>query len=129
MVSPRLTPYDSRHHTPTPMFGLQDSHLGLPELAYLIISLWVAPFLKPLALPSPAPITLFPFTFVHTRFTVQHNFCVSLYKDKIHTGKPGFLQLMFILCGRGFFTLSNDTSVGDQLPPLLYKLFHLHLTM
>lgn len=51
------------------MFGLQDSHLGLPELAYLIISLRVAPFLKPLALPSPAPITLFPFTFLHTRFT------------------------------------------------------------
>ena len=43
MISPRLTPYDSKY-THILMLGLQNSQLGHPALAYLIIYVWVSPF-------------------------------------------------------------------------------------
>lgn len=48
-----------------PVLGFQDPHLGLLAWIYLIISIWVPPFLRPLALPSPAPITLFHYFCTH----------------------------------------------------------------
>lgn len=65
-------------------------------------------------------------TFIYTQFTVQPNFHVSLYKDKIDTGKLGVLKLRIILCRGGFFTLSHDTYLGDELLSPLWKLFPLH---
>lgn len=100
------------------MLGLQDLHLGLPLLVYLISSVWVSPFLKPFASPSPAPIALFPFsTFVHN--VLYSTISMFLSTEKTDAGKNGFLKLMIILCGGGFFTVSHDTSPGDELPSLL----------
>lgn len=102
---------------PYSKLGLEDSRLGLTALAYPIISLWVYPFWSSL-IYLVLPQRLFPSTFVQTPFTAQHNACVSLYEEKLDTGEFGFPQPMIILCGRGYFTLSNDTSLGGELPPL-----------
>lgn len=123
MVSLSLAPYDINDHTHTPMPGLQDSHPGLPALACLILILPEGVFFEVPYVTQSYPSNsiffslFFQFifclcysifslffsmyiliTFIYTQFTVQHNFHVSLYKDKIDTGKLGVLKLRIILC-------------------------------
>lgn len=126
--SPRLTPYNSKVSYPYSHAWPSRTLFQASVLGYLLISVWVSLSLEAPCFTQSCPNNCFLSLFLY-RLTLQHNFHISLYKDKMDARKLGFLKLIIILCGGGLLTLSHDTFPGDELPSLFQSLVHLHLTL
>ena len=75
-------------------------------------------FLEPLDLSSPAPTTI-SFHFLYTLHLLHSTMSVFLSMKKNLTQENLGFCSRWLFCGRVYFTLSNDTSPGGELPPFL----------